>query len=123
MFSKLKKWLSDEPPRKPPPPRKKQAGGSKKPARASQSKSEDTAESLIQQAILEAKQTLAYEEKIAGHDPDHLDAVQSAMMIYRQKQESLGGLTFRDKAKLRALGEAMFNGELSEASKKDRKSH
>ena len=120
MFKKLASWLSDDkqPVKRTPAKAAKKAKPVKQPTA-----SEDDPAMLIRQAILEAEQTIAMEEKVAGHDPDHLQAVQGAMMIYRQKQESLDDLPLKEKARLRAMGEAMFGGQLSEAEKNAKKVH
>lgn len=120
MFKKLASWLSDEK----QPANIKRKNTAKAINRQKQPiVSDDDPALLIRQAILEAEQTIAMEEKVAGHDPDHLQAVQGAMMIYRQKQESLDDLPLREKAKLRAMGEAMFGNQLSEAEKNAKKIH
>ncbi|WP_420548543.1 hypothetical protein [Curvivirga sp.] len=125
MFKKLAELLTDDGKKK---PSKKAA---KKPTakptihhqKASTPHASDDPASLIKQAILEAEQTIAMEEKIAGHDPNHLKAVQDAMMIYRQKQENLDHLPLEEKARLRALGEVMFGSQLSDANKNTKKPH
>lgn len=120
MFKKLASWLSDD---KQPAKRTPVKAAKKAKPVKQQPASEDDPAMLIRQAILEAEQTIAMEEKVAGHDPDHLQAVQGAMMIYRQKQESLDDLPLKEKARLRAMGEAMFGGQLSEAEKNAKKIH
>jgi len=126
MFKKLAALFSEDGPKKPSSKAVSQKTVSKsgqiaKP-KLTQPSTDDPA-SLIKQAILEAEQTLAMEEKIAGRDPKHLEAVQNAMMIYRQKQENLDQLPLKEKARLRALGEVMFGAELSDAEKNAKKPH
>ena len=118
MFKKLAALFSEDGSKKP----STKAAAKKPSPKPTQSSADDPA-SLIKQAILEAEQTLAMEEKIAGRDPKHLEAVQNAMMIYRQKQENLDQLPLKEKARLRALGEVMFGAELSDAEKNAKKPH
>ncbi len=127
MFKKLARLFSEEKPAKKTGAKKKAA--LKKPTEAnkkikpSKDNIDESPKALIQQAILEAEKTLAMEERIAGHDKDHLEVVQGAMMIYRQKQESLDALPLKEKAQLRAMGEVMFGTQLSKAEKKAKKTH